>query len=379
MPPHPRPAANAARNVRIERRLDGRVYYYHRPTKTRLPGAPGEAGFEATLTRLNAGWAPEAALKPCIESSLGLLLTAPCKPVDVATLGDLIRAYRASPAWNEKAPSTRRQYQKAIDYLAQIDATPLAQIDSPWAIRLRDIVLSQRKRRFANLILQIVSLLWNWGRPYGYTQTDSPTATVPKVRRPRGLPQANRPWSVDEFHAFLDAAPPALRVAAALGGYAGLREADILRATWAWYDGQKLQDRAQKTGEIIDIRAHLELRSILDAERRSRNVPLGHASPLVQSSKTGERFTESGFRASFFKLLRKLEAAGTVKPGLTVHGLRHTAATMLADAGCSTREIMAITGHKTEAMVKLYTEGADRRRSADAAIDRMERFTGERG
>lgn len=51
---------------------------------------------------------------------------------------------------------------------------------------------------------------------------------------------------------------------------------------------------------------------------------------------------------------------------------------MLADAGCSTREIMAVTGHKTEAMVAIYTEGADRRRSADTAIERMERAAGRR-
>jgi integrase len=299
--------------------------------------------------------------------------------MDVATLGDLIRAYKASPAWDEKAPSTRQQYQKAFDYLAQIDATPLAQIDSPWTIRLRDIVHKQRQRRFANLILQIISLLWNWGRPYGYTPDDAhPTKTVPKVRRPRGLPQANRPWTLDEFHAFLDAAPPALRVGAALGGYAGLRESDILRADWTWWDGQNLVGRAQKTGEIIDVRAHIELRSILNDERRRRNVAPGSSSPLVQSSRTGEAFTESGFRASFFKLVKKLEAAGTVKPGLTVHGLRHTVATNLADAGCTTREIMAVTGHKTEAMVALYTDGADRRRSADAAIDRMEALTKRR-
>lgn len=65
---------------------------------------------------------------------------------------------------------------------------------------------------------------------------------------------------------------------------------------------------------------------------------------LDASSKAGEAFTESGFRASFFRLLRKLE----------------------------------VTGHKTEAMVALYTEGADRRRSADTAIERMEQAAGRR-
>jgi len=58
---------------------------------------------------------------------------------------------------------------------------------------------------------------------------------------------------------------------------------------------------------------------------------------------------------------------------LTFHGLRHTAATMLADAGCDDRDIMSITGHKTAAMVAKYTAKADQRQRATAAIARLER------
>lgn len=91
------------------------------------------------------------------------------------------------------------------------------------------------------------------------------------------------------------------QAAGALGGYAGLRESDIIRATWAWYDGTGLTYREQKTGADHDTRAHIELRAILDEERRRRGVALGDAAtPLVASSKTGGAFTESGFRASFF-------------------------------------------------------------------------------
>lgn len=89
----------------------------------------------------------------------------------------------------------------------------------------------------------------------------------------------------------------------------------------------------------------------------------------------GEAFTESGFRARFFKVIRQLTADGEVGLGLTFHGLRHTAATMLADAGCDTRDIMAITGHKTEAMAQRYTRHADQRRRATLAIAKLEAFT----
>jgi integrase len=44
----------------------------------------------------------------------------------------------------------------------------------------------------------------------------------------------------------------------------------------------------------------------------------------------------------------------------------------LAEAGCSTHEIAAITGHETLAMVELYTRGADQKRRAAAAIQKLE-------
>jgi len=59
---------------------------------------------------------------------------------------------------------------------------------------------------------------------------------------------------------------------------------------------------------------------------------------------------------------------------LHYHGLRHTAATALANAGCPAHYIMSITGHRTLAMVQRYTKRADQKRNARAAmamIDRM--------
>jgi integrase len=58
--------------------------------------------------------------------------------------------------------------------------------------------------------------------------------------------------------------------------------------------------------------------------------------------------------------------------GLVFHGLRKAAAVRLAEAGCSTHEIAAITGHETLAMVELYTKGAEQKRRAVAAIQKLE-------
>jgi integrase len=52
--------------------------------------------------------------------------------------------------------------------------------------------------------------------------------------------------------------------------------------------------------------------------------------------------------------------------------LRKLAATNLAEAGCSAHEIAAITGHRSLALVSLYTASADQERMATAAIVRLQ-------
>jgi integrase len=89
----------------------------------------------------------------------------------------------------------------------------------------------------------------------------------------------------------------------------------------------------------------------------------------------GRPYTESGFRAMFFKMIRKLRDDRKVAGGLTFHGLRHTTGTKLAEAGCDTRDIMAITGHSTEAMAGHCAKEADQRRRARSAIRKLERHT----
>ena len=77
--------------------------------------------------------------------------------------------------------------------------------------------------------------------------------------------------------------------------------------------------------------------------------------------------------------LRKDAARHLDRLGLTdlhFHGLRHTTATALAEAGCTSREIMAITGHQTEQMVKLYTQGWSKRSWPPAPSRKLERGSG---
>lgn len=89
--------------------------------------------------------------------------------------------------------------------------------------------------------------------------------------------------------------------------------------------------------------------------------------PLVINDK-GRAYTGNGFRASFFKVIRKLVETGKVDPGLTFHGLRVPLATRVADAGADTRDIAALLGHATESMAAHYARHAETGRRAARAV-----------
>ena len=110
---------------------------------------------------------------------------------------------------------------------------------------------------------------------------------------------------------------------------------------------------------------HSALRVHLDAAPRK--------SPIIVVGARGRPYTSDGYRARFFRAIRKLEGAGRVDVGLTFHGLRHTVGKQLADVGCDERTIAAILGHRTTAMAAHYSRDADNQRRAAAGIRRLER------
>src|SRR5579862_7392799 len=85
----------------------------------------------------------------------------------------------------------------------------------------------------------------------------------------------------------------------------------------------------------------------------------------------GQPYTENGFRAMFFRLVRELEKDGKVRPGLTFHGLTHTPGRTLAPHGAEPRMIAALLGHKTLAMAAHYSDEANRRKLAKGAVAKL--------
>jgi integrase len=199
----------------------------------------------------------------------------------------------------------------------------------------------------------------------------NPALGIPKIARPRDMPRANRPWSPAEQETVLNAATGGLKVAIGLGMFAGMRIGDAATVTWSIYDGNSLEWRQGKTGDPVWMPADSRLKAILDVARRTATtIVTGHS---------GRPLKEAGLAKAFRTLILKLEQAGQIGAGLTFHGMRHTAGAALADLGADPRMIQALLGHRSMAASLHYSEGADRRRAAAAAVELLEsRRPGER-
>jgi len=86
----------------------------------------------------------------------------------------------------------------------------------------------------------------------------------------------------------------------------------------------------------------------------------------------GRTLKESGLAKAFRTLILRLERERKIGDSLTFHGLRHTAGKMLADLGADPRAIQALLGQRSLSMAIHYSQEADRRRAASAAVQFLE-------
>jgi integrase len=116
-----------------------------------------------------------------------------------------------------------------------------------------------------------------------------------------------------------------------------------------------LHVQQSKTGARLRLPIAPILQAVIDA------APIEHLTFLTTGS--GKPFTAAGFGNWFRDVCNE---AGL--HGFSAHGLRKAGCRRLADAGCSTHEIAAWSGHRTLSEVAHYTRAADQAAMARAAM-----------
>lgn len=270
------------------------------------------------------------------------------------TVGAMTIAYRASPEWRALAETTRKTRESYIKTLELLQEQPVAAITRRAMLTIRDEIAGKRGNGAANGFMKTASVVFSWA-----VQRDWIAATP--IYKIEPLPGGHLPaWSMAEAEAAIAAMPEPLRRVVILGLYTGQRRGDLITMPWSAYDGGTLRLTQQKTGTRLVIPVHPALKTELDAWRKTAT------STIILTTKNGIPWSGHHVSESV-----RLWMTGAGMAGLNVHGLRKLMAARLANEGASTHEIAAVTGHKTIALVQLYTASADQQRMASAAIHRL--------
>lgn len=322
----------------------GRWYCYHRKSGTPIKAEFGTAAFFLELQQVEERFAGKKE-----------------KP---GTLGALIREYRAAPVFQDLAERTRDDYQKVLDYLKPLDAMPLVKFDQPFVAQLRDKTYRKRKRRFANYVVAVLSAMLSFGLERGVV-TQNAAKGVKKIRRPKTMDRANPPWPEGVYEIVMEEAPPQLRGPIATGRDTGMREGDVITLKKTAYRNRELEQITRKTGQAVYWPCTDRLAAEIEAQPK-------HDAITLFANSYGRPWTESGFRASFFKLLRRLEEEGKIPGGLTFHGLRHTIGSEISENGFDDRTVADALGQSTEKQAAHYTRGANLRRKMKGVVDKLD-------
>jgi integrase len=164
-------------------------------------------------------------------------------------------------------------------------------------------------------------------------------------------------WTDEDVTKFIARHPPGsnAHLAMTLMLCTGQRLSDAVTMGWHLVQGDWIDVKQAKTGTLVSIPILPELRAAIE--------PLPRDAPAFLMTKQGKPFTDKGF-GNWMR--DRCDEAGL--PECSSHGLRSATACRLAEAGCTAKEIMAITGHKTLKEVERYIKAAEQKKLATNAM-----------
>ena len=192
-----------------------------------------------------------------------------------------------------------------------------------------------------------------------------------------------RPFTIDELRAVLEVADDEWKSLIKFGLYTGQRLADIAALTWTQVDLSRNEIRltTRKTSKklVIPFATSLSehLLSLPAGDKpRSPVHPRAYEIIHAQGGRVGtlsRQFSEL-LAAAGLRQPRSHNSRGTGRAGkrqvfeLSFHSLRHTAVSLLKDAGIPDAVVMALVGHESAAISQRYTHvGRDAlQRAADS-------------
>ena len=285
----------------------------------------------------------------------------------------------------EISPATlafyRKSTNKLLAFLGSAADLDLASVTRTTLLEFRNQVAQKASATTTNHDLRAIKALFREAKRDGYIAED-PSEFVDTVRK--NSDDNRRPFTIAEIQRVLAAADPEWRSLVLFGLYTGQRLADIAALTWDNLDLTKneIRLRTRKTGKRMMVPIARPLRQHIDS--LSAGFQLGtpihpkafaiidrHGRSANLSNHFADLLAHAGLRekAPHHRSKGKGRSSQRASNRLSFHSLRHTAVSLLKDAGIPEGVVMELVGHDSKSMSAHYTHvGAEALEKAVAAL-----------
>ena len=286
----------------------------------------------------------------------------------------LVAQYYAHHSFASLNQATRVTRRNVIEqFLPGVAREDYRRVNAARILRLLDEKINIGKPEAAQTRLKALRALFDFALTRGLVASN-PARDPAVAREMRGVHSRNRDghktWrraDIEQFRARWKIGTKQ-RLAFELAFWTGARVSDLCRLGpahtrrepgWLVWKEAKGRDRYEKQPTRVPISR--ELRAALDATATGDIVFL--------MTQWGRAFTVKGFGQWF---VRSARAAGLPR-GLTAHGVRKAAATILAESGASEYELMSVFGWTSARQASVYTRKIDRSKLAKSALAKLEK------
>jgi integrase len=273
----------------------------------------------------------------------------------------------------EIAPSTASFYRNAADkflaFMGDMADADLTEITRDHIVRFRNEEAKRFAPKTVNHEVKFLRMIFRAAKRDALIG-DDPAEFVDTVRK--GKAMVRRPFTIAEIKAVLGVADPEWQSMVKFGLYTGQRLGDVATVTWQNIDLQHGEIRlvTHKTHKTLilpiaaPLRTHIEALLVSDdpaapLHPRAFTIVTEQGKSGHLSNQFADLLAQAGLREK--KAHRKTgetgigRGRGSGTGGLSFHCLRHTAVTMMKEAGIAAAVVMELVGHDSQRMSDVYT------------------------
>ena len=338
--------------LRVDKDRHGneRIFVRRNGRNIRLRESPGTAGFQREYANALQQIANVDRIKKAAEAKRPVL--ASIKP---RTFGWIAARYFGSGEFAGLDPVSQRRIRTIIESCLQEDFKGESMRDCPVSMLTAAKIKSLRdakmdKKGAANKRLQYLSAMFGWAVEDG-CMPGNPARDVKKLKY---ATDGFHTWTVEEVQQFERRFPIGTkpRLALALMLYLGVRRSDVVKLGPGMVKEGVLSLVPQKTRYK---RLTISYKPILPELARIIHATKIGTESFLETAR-GKPFSVAGF-GNWFR--GRCNEAG--QQHCTCHGLRKAGATIAAERGATTNQLMAIFDWTTPHQPEVYTRKADRK------------------